>query len=104
MGDYKVLNAALGALPKLLSAGAIGLALIYFFWTGNIRNFKILYRFGLLYSSVIIGIILVSIFIWIIQLESIGFIIKGTSKISYQLLNIAIVLSAVYLFASLSSS
>ncbi len=98
MGDYKVLNAALGALPKLLSAGAIGLALIYFFWTGNIRNFKILYRFGLLYSSVIIGIILVSIFIWIIQLESIGFIIKGTSKISYQLLNIAIVLSAVYMF------
>ena len=98
MGDYKVLNAALGALPKVISAGAIGLALLYILWTGNFRNFKILYRFGLLYSSIIIGIILVSIFIWIIQLESIGFIIKGTSKISYQLLNIAIVLSAVYMF------
>jgi len=98
MGDYKVLNEALGALPKVISAGAIGLALVYILWTGNFRNFKILYRFGLLYSSIIVGIILVSIFIWIMQLESIGFIIKGTSKISYQLLNVAIVLSAVYMF------
>lgn len=98
MGDYKVLNEALGALPKVISAGAIGLALIYILWTGNFRNFRIIYRFGLLYASIIVGIILVSIFIWIIQLESVGFIIKGTSKISYQLLNIAIVLSAVYMF------
>ncbi len=98
MGDYKVLNAALGALPKVISAGAIGLALVYILWTGNFRNFRILYRFGLLYSSIIIGIILVSIFIWIMELETLGYIIKGTSKISYQLLNIAIVLSAVYMF------
>ena len=98
MGDYKVLNAALGALPKVISAGAVGLALVYILWTGNFRNFRILYRFGLLYSSIIIGIILVSIFIWIMELETLGYIIKGTSKISYQLLNIAIVLSAVYMF------
>ena len=98
MGDYKVLNAALGALPKVISAGAVGLALIYFLWSGNFRNFKILYRFGLLYSAIIMGIILVSIFIWIMQLETLSYIIKGTSKISYQLLNIAIVLSAAYMF------
>ena len=82
MGDYKVLNMALGALPKIVSAGALGLALIYFLWSGNFRNFRILYRFGLLFSSIIIGIILISIFIWIMELESLGYIIKGTSKIS----------------------
>jgi O-antigen ligase len=98
MGDYKVLNMALGALPKMISAGALGIAVIYFLWSGNTRNFRILYRFGLLFSAVIIGIIFVSIFIWIMDLESLSYIIKGTSKISYQLLNIAIVLSAVYMF------
>ena len=98
MGDYKVLNMALGALPKILSAGAIGLALLYILWSGNFKNFKVFYRFGLLFSSIIIGIIICSILIWIIDLQSFGYIMKGTSKISYQLLNIAIVLCSVYMF------
>ena len=98
MGDYKVLNQALGALPKMISAGVIGLALVYILWSGNFKNFKVFYRFGLLFSSIIIGIIICSILIWIIDLQSLGYIIKGTSKISYQLLNIAIVLCAVYMF------
>ena len=98
MGDYKVINMALGALPKIVSAGAIGLALLYILWSGNFKNFKVFYRFGLLFSSIIIGIIICSILIWIIDLQSFGYIMKGTSKISYQLLNIAIVLCAVYMF------
>ena len=98
MGDYKVLNMALGALPKIVSAGAIGLALLYILWSGNFKNFKVFYRFGLLFSSIIIGIIICSILIWIIDLQSFGYIMKGTSKISYQLLNIAIVLCSVYMF------
>ena len=98
MGDYKVLNMALGALPKIISAGALGIAFIYILWSGNFKNFKVFYRFGLLFSSIIIGIIICSILIWIIDLQSFGYIMKGTSKISYQLLNIAIVLCAVYMF------
>ena len=98
MGDYKVLNMALGALPKIVSAGTIGIAFIYILWSGNFKNFKLFYRFALLFSSIIIGIIICSILIWIIDLQSFGYIMKGTSKISYQLLNIAIVLCAVYMF------
>lgn len=98
MGDYKVLNVALGALPKMISAGVLGLALVYVLWSGNFKNFKVFYRFGLLFSSIIIGIIICSILIWIIDLQSFSYIMKGTSKISYQLLNIAIVLAAVYMF------
>ena len=98
MGDWKVVNNALGALPKIISAGALGLAAVYILWSGNFKNFKCLSRFGIMFSSIIIGIIFCSILIWVLDLQSIGFILKGVSKISYQLLNIAILLSAVYLF------
>lgn len=98
MGDYKVLNEALGALPKIISAGAIVLALLYFLWSGNFRNLKQISRFAILFSSVIIGIIFISIFIWILDLQSLPYIVKGVSKISYQFLNIAILCSAVYMF------
>ena len=98
MGDYKVLNAALGALPKVVSAGALGIAVLYCLWSGNFKNFKALSRFGILFSSVIILMIFVSIFIWILDLQSFAYIFKGISKISYQLLNILIVLAAVYMF------
>ena len=98
MGDWKVLNVALGALPKVVSVGVVGLAAAYVLWTGNFRNFKLLSRFGLLFSSIIIGIILCSILTWIIDFQTIGYIVKGVSKISYQFLNIAIVLCAVYMF------
>ena len=98
MGDYKVVNVALGALPKIFSAGALGLAVVYILWSGNFKNFKVFYRFGLLFSSIIVGIIICSILIWIIDLQSFEYILKGTSKISYQLLNIACVLAAVFMF------
>lgn len=98
MGDWKVVNVALGALPKVISAGALGLAAVYILWSGNFKNFKVLFRFALMYSSIIVGIILCSILIWIFDLQTIGYIMKGVSKISYQLLNIAIVISAVYMF------
>ncbi|MBE6818640.1 MAG: O-antigen ligase family protein [Ruminococcaceae bacterium] len=98
MGDWKVLNQALGALPKVISVGALALAVLYFFWSGNFSKLKEISRFGIMYSSIIIGIILCSILIWIMDLQSLGFIVKGVSKISYQLLNIAIVLAAVYMF------
>ena len=98
MGDYKVLNVALGAVPKVISAGALGLAGLYVLWSGNFKNFKALFRFGILFSIVIIGMIFCSLFIWILDLQSFAYIFKGISKISYQLLNIAIVCSAVYLF------
>ena len=98
MGDYKVLNTALGAMPKVISAGTIGIAALYILYTGNFKNFKALSRFSILFSSFIIGIIFYSIFIWMIELQSFSYIFKGISKISYQLLNIAIIFSAVYMF------
>ena len=98
MGDYKVLNNALGAVPKVISAGALGIAVLYILWSGNFKNFKAISRFAILFSSFIIGMIFCSLFIWILDLQSFAYIFKGISKLSYQLLNIAIVCAAVYMF------
>lgn len=98
MGDWKVVNVVLGALPKVISAGALGLALIYILWSGNFKNIKALSRFSIMFGSIIIGIVFCSILIWILDLQSFSYIMKGVSKISYQLLNIAIVMSAAYMF------
>ena len=98
MGDWKTVNGMLGALPKVVSAGAVGLAVIYFLWSGNFRNLKTVFRFGLLYGAIVIGIIFCSILIWILELQTFSYILKGSSKILFQVLNVLIVVAAVYMF------
>ena len=98
MGDWKVINQAMGALPKAISFGVLGIAIVYIFWSGNFSRLKELSRFGMMYASIILGIIFCSIFIWILDFQTISYIMKGVSKISYQLLNIAIVIAAGYMF------
>ncbi|MBQ7660922.1 MAG: hypothetical protein IJS44_02570 [Clostridia bacterium] len=98
MGDWKVINVALGGLPKVVSAGAAGIAFVYLLWAGNFKNAKVLFHFFMIYVSVIIGIILWSVMIWILDFQSVGYIVKGISKMSFQFLNILIVIAAGYLF------
>ncbi len=98
MGDWKVINAALGGLPKVLSAGAVGLAVIYMLWSGNFNNVKKLFHFFVMYVSIIAGIILWSVILWILDFQTIGYILKGSSKMSFQFLDILVVISAGYLF------
>ena len=98
MGDWKTINFALGALPKVFSVGALGVALLYMFLTGDFKNLKTLSHFFTMYISIIIGIVLWSIIIWILEFQTIGFILKGSSKMSYQFLNVLIVIAAGYMF------
>ncbi|MBQ7718636.1 MAG: O-antigen ligase family protein [Clostridia bacterium] len=98
MGDWKVINLALGGLPKVVSAGAVGLALIYLMWSGNFKNIKVLFHLFMIYVSIIMGVILWSVIIWILDFQTVGYILKGVSKMSFQFLNILIVVSAGYMF------
>ena len=98
MGDWKVINTALGGLPKVLSAGAVGVAFIYLLWTGNFKNAKALSHFFVMYVSIIAGIILWSVALWILDFQSVRYIMKGVSKMSYQFLDITIVIAAGYMF------
>lgn len=98
MGDWKVINTALGGLPKVASAGAAGVAFIYLLWSGNFKNAKVLSHFFVMYVSVIAGILLWSVMLWILDFQTVGYIMKGASKMSFQFLNILIVISAGYMF------
>ncbi len=98
MGDWKVINAALGGLPKVLSAGAVGIAFMYMLWSGNFKNAKKLFHFFVMYTSIIAGIILWSVILWILDFQTIGYIMKGSSKMSFQFLDILVVISACYMF------
>lgn len=98
MGDWKVINTALGGLPKVVSAGAAGVAFIYLLWSGDFKNAKVLSHFFMMYVSIIAGIILWSVVIWILDFQTVGYILKGSSKMSFQFLNILIVIAAGYLF------
>ena len=98
MGDWKVLNDALGGLPKIVSAGAVGVAFVYVLWTGNFKNVKTIFHFFVMYVSVIVGIILWSVILWILDFQTISYIIKGSSKLSFQFLNILVVIAAGYMF------
>ena len=55
MGDWKVINEALGGLPKVLSAGAVGLAVVYLLWSGNFKNAKTLFHFFVMYFRKVAG-------------------------------------------------
>ena len=98
MGDWKVINAALGGLPKVVSAGAAGIAFIHLLITGEFKNVKVLLHFFAIYVSIIAGIILWSVMLWILDFQTVGYIMKGMSKMSFQFLNILIVISAGYMF------
>ena len=93
MGDWKVINEALGGLPKVISAGAAGIAFVHLLISGSFKNLKILSHFFILYVSIIAGIILWSVMIWILDFQTVGYIMKGMSKMSFQFLNILIVIS-----------
>ena len=63
-------------------SSVLGMAVVsaYLFWSGDFRNLKELSRFALMFSSVIFGIIFCSILIWIIDLQSFQYIMKGVSR------------------------
>lgn len=98
MGDWKVINMALGGLPKVLSAGGFGIAFLYVLWSGNFKNIKAIFHFFVMYLSVIAGIILWSVILWILDFQTVGYIMKGVSKMSFQFLDILVVIGAGYMF------
>ena len=53
-------------------------------------------------AIVLIGIIVWSIFLWIVNLETVDFIIRGATKFMYQFLVLMIIFSGVYMFGERS--
>lgn len=97
LGEWKVLNNALGGLPKIVSLGVIALAFLYFLVKADFDNM----RRALSYLPVFllyIGVLLLwSLAIWMLDLTSLSSIIRGSSKLLYQLFTILFSVSFVYI-------
>ena len=98
MGDLKVFSVSQTRMMKAISLFIVVMAAAYLFISGRLERVKTAASFVGVYGFVLIGIIVWSIFLWIINIESIDFILRGTSKFMYQFLVLLIIFSGAYLF------
>lgn len=83
---------------KIVSAGAIGMALLVLFLMGDFYKLDKIAGFFGVYCLLLLGILLWSAGIWLFKFQPGDSISRGVSKLIYQLINILVVASAVYLF------
>lgn len=98
MGEWKVLNIALGGLPKAISVGVIGLAVLYTFFYPDIQRIRDIAKPALMFMSLIAMLFLWSVVIWILHFMNLSSMIRGCSKLVYQSISILVAVSLVYLF------
>ena len=84
MGDLKVFSVSQTRMMKAISLFIVVMAAAYLFISGRLERVKTAASFVGVYGFVLIGIIVWSIFLWIINIESIDFILRGASKFMYQ--------------------
>lgn len=83
MGDLKVFSVSQTRMMKAISLFIVVMAAAYLFISGRLERVKTAASFVGVYGFVLIGIIVWSIFLWIINIESIDFILRGCSKFMY---------------------
>lgn len=98
LGDWKVLNEALGGLPKVIALGAIVCAFMNFLVEADFDKFKKAARYLPLFLSVIALYTLVSMYIWITSFTNMAVISRGAQKILFQLITIIYAVCMCYLF------
>lgn len=98
MGDLKSVSVSQTRMMKAISLFIVVMAAAYLFISGRLERVKTAASFVGVYGFVLIGIIVWSIFLWIINIESIDFILRGASKFMYQFLVLLIIFSGAYLF------
>ena len=86
MGDLKVFSVSQTRMMKAISLFIVVMAAAYLFISGRLERVKTAASFVGVYGFVLIGIIVWSIFLWIINIESIDFILRGASKFMHYFL------------------
>lgn len=98
MGDMPSFSADMSRAMKGISVLIVIVGIAYLFLKGKTDRIRTAGRFVGLYGFILIGIIVWSIFLWIVNLESIDFIMRGTTKFMFQFLVLMIIFAGVYLF------
>ena len=98
LGEWRTLNNMLGGLPKIISLGVIGLAMLYTLFYPDEKRLRELWKPTLLYMSLMVALFLWSLVIWIESFAAVSSMIRSCSKLVFQSIAILIAVSLVYLF------
>lgn len=83
---------------KVATLLAVCMAFVILLVHGDFNNIRLIGGFVVVYAIWIFVIMVYSMIIWILNFESVRFIMRGCSKVSYQLILIAVMAAAAYMF------
>ena len=98
LGEWKVLNGMLGGLPKAISLGVIGLAVLYTLFYPDETRLREIWKPTLLYMSLMAALFFWSMVIWIESFAAVPSMIRSCSKLVFQSIAILTAVALVYLF------
>ena len=98
LGEWKVLNGMLGGLPKAITLGVIGLAMLYTLFYPDEKRFREIWKPTLLYMSLMAALFFWSIVIWVESFAAVSSMIRSCSKLLFQSIAILTAVALVYLF------
>ena len=85
-------------MMKAISLLIVVIGATIFFVSGDLNRIKTGSSFVGVYGFILIGIIVWSMFLWIINLETVDFILRGAAKFMFQLLVLLIIFAGTYMF------
>lgn len=98
LGEWKVLNGMLGGLPKAITLGVIGLAMLYTLFYPDEKRLRGIWKPTLLYMSLMAVLFFWSVVIWIESFATVSSMIRSCSKLVFQSIAILTAVALVYLF------
>ena len=98
LGEWKYLNNMLRGLPKAVSLGVIGLAVLYTLFYPDEKRLREIWKPTLLYMSLMAALFFWSMIIWIKSFSEISSMIRSCSKVLFQSIAILTAVALVYLF------
>lgn len=94
LGECTFLPSQLKVFTMVAPAAALGILLVY----ADFNNIKTITGFVVIYSIWLLVIIVYSIIIWIVEFQSVPYILRGCSKVAFQFVFIAVIAGSTYLF------
>lgn len=97
MGDMPGFSYSMTRVMKAISLLIVIIGVCILFVSGDMKRIKTGARFVGVYGFILIGIIVWSILLWIINLETVEFIMRGVTKFMYQFLVLLIIFAGTYM-------
>ncbi|MDD2649109.1 MAG: O-antigen ligase family protein [Eubacteriales bacterium] len=98
MGDWVQINGRFGAILKAMTVGCIALAILYFMIYGESKVLPKIYSFFVLFAIPLLLTLLISLFVWSVNMADMSAVSRGAQKMLFQFINVAAVLSGAYMF------